>query len=198
MSARAMPRPDIWPAHWPDPDPDRLLRIPMSYDEWLALPEGLRAEYVGGVAIVTPPPTQGHNRVCRRIANAIEAGLPELDIAEGPGLTSRVRDHRIPDVAVFETFEDVSITEQVPIIAVEILSRSTRAEDMIRKSAEYAADGIAQYWLVDRDQRTITILRNQDGMWEIELELDDDRPSGTVAVGEYGEVTLDVPALLDR
>jgi Uma2 family endonuclease len=113
------------------------------------------------------------------------------------GLTSHVRDHRIPDVA-FATFEVVSITEQVPIIAVEVLSRSTRAEDTIRKSAEYAADGIGQYWLVDRDQRIITALRNEGGAWEIDLELDDARPTGTVVVGEYGEVALDLPALLDR
>lgn len=127
-----------------------------------------------------------------------EAGLAGLNVSLGPGLTSRVRDHRIPDVAVCETFEDVSITEQVPIVAVEILSRSTRAEDTMRKSAEYAADGISQYWLVDRDQRTITILRNADGAWEIEFELDDERRTGTVTVGEYGEVSLHLPALLDR
>jgi len=198
MAAPTLPRPDVWPDAWPDPDPDRLLRIPMPYQDWLELPEGIRAEYVGGVAIVTPPATRGHQRVERRIANAIEAGLPGLDVTIGPGLTSKMRDHRIPDVAVFATFEDVSITRQVPIVVVEVLSRSTRSEDTIRKAAEYAADGIAQYWIVDRDQRAITVLSNHDGAWQIDLELDDAHARGCVSVGDRGEVDLDLSALLDR
>lgn len=148
--------------------------------------EGIHAEYVGGVAIVTP-------------AAAIEAGLPGLNVVEASGLTSPpVRDHRIPDVAVFAEFEDVSVTDQTPILVAEILSRSTRAEDTLRTSGEYAAAGISQYWILDRDQRTITVLRNDGGVWQIDLELDDERPVGTVVVGEHGSVVLDLPALLDR
>ena len=85
--------------------PDRLEFRPMSLDEYLALPEGFRAEYVDGVAIVSPPSTSGHNTTQRRVANALESGLSEtVAVRTEAGWQSGGR-YRIPDVAVFATKE---------------------------------------------------------------------------------------------
>ena len=81
--------------------PDRLERRPMGLAEYLALPEGIHAEYVDGVAIVSPPATNGHNTTQRRLANAIETGLSDaLSVRTEAGWQSGPR-YRIPDIAVF-------------------------------------------------------------------------------------------------
>ena len=85
---------------------------------------------------------------------------------------------------------------ETPALVVEVLAPGTRAEDTLRKSREYGDAGIGQYWLVDPDNRTLTVLRNADAEWEIALELDDGHPQGRVEVGPHGSVELEMEALL--
>lgn len=181
----------------PDQDwPTRLERVPMSLDDYLALPDKPKTEYVDGEAIVTPPSTSGHNLVQRRLANVIEAALSsELGVRTDAGWARGDR-RRIPDVAVFANKDDVAYDERTPVLVVEVLSPSTASEDTVRKSAEYLAAGVNQYWIVDRANRTLTVFGNNGRGWDRLLDLDDRRPAGAVAVGEWGEVALDLVDLL--
>lgn len=180
------------------PESDRMLRLRMSYDDYLRLPESGRAEYVDGEVVVSPQPTRGHNLTQRRVANLLEAALDvSLEVVTEAGW-KRGNRIRIPDVAVFRVAEDVSITEQVPILVVEVLSPSTRSEGTVRKSHEYAQAGIDQYWIVDRQHRTLEVYLNTGDGWDVLLELDSGHPHGEVIVGEHGVVCVDLVALLDR
>lgn len=176
---------------------DRLERRPMGLEEYLALPEGIHAEYVDGIAIVSPPAAAGHNKLQRRIANAIEAGLSdEVDVRTEAGWQAGDR-YRIPDVAVFATKDSEAVYDQaIPILVVEVLSPSTSSEDTVRKSAEYLVAGISQYWVADRTSREIVGYANVGGVWDRILVLDDDDPVATVRVGDWGSVELDLKALL--
>jgi Uma2 family endonuclease len=174
-----------------------IVREPMSYDEFLALPEHIRAEYVDGVALMTPPPTRGHDRVQLRLAMLLHGAFADVDVATTPGIQVTPSRMRIPDLAIFETFEDVSITDQIPLLVVEILSPSTRSEDTIRKLEEYRLAGIVNYWIVDRDNRTLSALINEGSRWHTSAELTDHAPSGIVSVESLGEIELDLAALLD-
>ena len=49
--------------------------------------------------------------------------------------------------------------------------------------------------LVDRFERTLIALRNDDGVWTPVLELDDGTPTGELTVGEYGVVGFDLTTL---
>lgn len=176
----------------------RLVRSRMSWDEYLEIPEGVRAEYVDGEVIVTPPATMGHNKTQRRLANVIEAALdPALDVVTDSGWRCGTR-ARIPDVSVHLTRQgsEVVYTEETPLILAEVLSPSTRSEDTLRKSPEYAAAGVQQFWVVDREHRSLIVLVNNGSGWDTYLELDDDHPTGEVVVGEHGTVPLDLVALL--
>ena len=177
--------------------PDRLERRPMGLDEYLALPEGIHAEYVDGVAIVSPPAASGHNTTQRRVANALEAGLSgEVHVRTEAGWQAGDR-YRIPDVAVFTTKDpDIVYDQTTPILVVEVLSPSTASEDTVRKSTEYLAAGVSQYWIVDRVNRSLVVYANTGDGWDPILELDADHPAATVIVGDWGEVELDLESLL--
>ncbi len=177
--------------------PNRLERRPMPLHDYLALPEGLHAEYVDGVAIVSPPATSGHNKLQWRIANAVEAGLSDhVDVRMEAGWQHGDR-YRIPDIAVFTTKDpEVVYDRTTPVLVVEVLSPSTASEDTVRKSTEYLAAGVGQYWVVDRANRTFLGYANAGDAWAQILVLDDDHPTATVRVGAWGEVELDLEALL--
>jgi Uma2 family endonuclease len=46
-----------------------------------------------------------------------------------------------------------------PDLAIEVLSDSTRAFDLVRKRADYAKVGVGELWLVDPEARNAWILR---------------------------------------
>jgi Uma2 family endonuclease len=46
----------------------------------------------------------------------------------------------------------------VPFLVVEALSRTTAQRDRIAKRALYLGAGVADYWIVDGDRRTITVV----------------------------------------
>ena len=86
--------------------------------------------------------------------------------------------------------------ETPPLMVVEVLSPSTRSEDTVRKSTEYAAVGVAQYWIVDPEAATLTAYANNGAGWDVLLELDETHPQGTVDVEDHGPVELDLVSVL--
>jgi Uma2 family endonuclease len=53
----------------------------------------------------------------------------------------------------------------VPDWVCEILSRTTRRHDMLRKMPYYAKVGVAYAWVVDLDARVLTAQRLESGRW---------------------------------
>ncbi|NHA00861.1 Uma2 family endonuclease [Nocardioides sp. W3-2-3] len=170
------------------PTLERLERTPMSRADFDALPEGLRGEYVDGVAIVSPPARGGHNAVGLELAVTLRAALPGAFITYERGVTLPTGTLRIPDLAVQRVRDDEHWSPEVPVLVVEILSASTREEDLFRKASDYRRAGIAQYWVVDRVARTLTALVNAGEHWDIALALTEKRPTGSIAVADLGEV----------
>jgi Uma2 family endonuclease len=167
-------------------------RVRMSREEFRALPEDEgRAEWVDGWAIFMTVPRWSHNRTVRRLLVILDRDLAGADVLPWSGL-SMDHSNRIPDIMVFASeFEDDGWWAGIPpIIAIEVLSPSTRRTDLIEKADEYVAHGVGQYWIVDPDTRTVLIRTNDDGAWRPLVSLDDKNPSIDVKVGELGTVAL--------
>jgi len=173
-----------------------LQRLRMSYDEWLALPERPKAEWVDGEVVVHALPSPDHADAQYEVERLLRDSLHGVRIYHEVGVQLPRNRVRIPDVMVVPTRPEGFIATETPILVVEVLSPSTRTEDTIRKSAEYAGAGIGQYWLVDQELRTVTVLRNVEGAWEELVRLDESLPRAAVEVGEHGSVDLRLATLL--
>jgi len=44
-----------------------------------------------------------------------------------------------------------------PVFVLEILSQSTRSKDMVYKLNTFMTSGVSEYWIVDPDNRRITV-----------------------------------------
>ena len=53
----------------------------------------------------------------------------------------------------------------MPLLAVEVLSPSTRHQDLALKREVYAAGGVASYWVCDPDEPSVTVLELVDGAY---------------------------------
>jgi Uma2 family endonuclease len=183
---------------WTTLDSGVALRIPMSFDAFMELEDGIHAEWTDGVAIVTPAPSRYHQYVVANVAFLLREALPGLVVLPEAGVETRPRHERRPDVSAVVRLDGESFfTAQTPVLVVEVLSRSTRVEDTVRKAEEYRRAGIGQYWIVDGKARTLIVLGNAGSGWETLALLDDATPTAEVVVGDHGTVEIDLAHILD-
>lgn len=173
-----------------------LQRRRMSWEEYLALPDRPRAEWLDGEVVRSPQVGFTHGSATARLIRLLITHLPALHVVTEVGLWLPGNRLRGPDVMVVDRVPDDTWVSDAPVLVAEVLSPSTRTEDTVRKSTEYAAAGIGQYWLVDPDLRTVDVFALVDGGWEPLLHLDDATFTGEVSVSEYGAVPIDLRDLL--
>ena len=134
-----------------------------TFDDLDAMPDdGLQYELVDGMLLVTPAPFPVHQRVVTRLVVRLSANCPaELEAFVAP-LDFRPTDRRSlqPDVLVVRR-EDIGPKNiQRPLVlAVEVLSRSTRSKDLLLKRQLYADAAIPRYWIFDPQTPSLTVLR---------------------------------------
>lgn len=143
-----------------------------------ALPDdGNRYEVVHGELLVTPAPRLLHQRIVRRVTVAIERYLEShpvgevltapADISWGPDILVQ------PDVFVAPTAEtrtgDWSRVRTL-LLAVEVLSPSTRRADRFTKRRLYQEQGVALYWLIDPEARAVEVWAPEATVPAIEAE----------------------------
>jgi Uma2 family endonuclease len=130
--------------------------------------DGLRYELLDGILLVTPAPIVVHQRAVGNVFSALRALCPpELEAFVAP-LDWRPdrRTSLQPDVLVARVadLERTNITAPL-VLAVEVLSPSTRRKDAVLKRSKYEDSGVLSYWLVDPDEPAITAYDLIDGQY---------------------------------
>ena len=135
---------------------------PLTEDDLATMPDdGHRYELVDGVLIVTPAPGLNH-QICVTALGALLATVspPELRVLVAP---FEVRLSRLtilqPDVLVAHKSDfGEDRLEHAPLLAIEVLSPSTRRIDLGTKRLAFEAAGVAAYWLVDPHTPSLIVL----------------------------------------
>ena len=79
-----------------------------------------------------------------------------------------------------------------PLLVVEVVSPNQEKRDYRYKRSEYAARGIAEYWIVDPIARQVTILEWVEGLYEEKVYQGDNQIESTV----LGSLDLNVDRVL--
>jgi len=142
---------------------------PLTRDDLEALPEdGHRYELIDGTLIVTPAPSWRHQTVVGELHVLLHAACPpDLQVLLAPFDVVLAIDTVVqPDLLVARrsdlTHRDLPAA---PLLAIEVLSPSTRHIDISLKRARYEAAGCPSYWVVDPDTPSITAWELRDGTY---------------------------------
>ena len=135
-----------------------------------------RYELVDGKLELMNPPTFRHILIAKFIERELDKEinrleLPWLAFREG-GIRTGWRKSRIADICVVtkeqiqDSLDESGILLTPPLIVVEVVSPESIKRDYRFKRSEYAALGIAEYWIIDPLEQKVTILVLKEGLYE--------------------------------
>jgi Uma2 family endonuclease len=139
----------------------------LTYADLSQLPDdGKRYELIDGELFVTSAPGLSHQRAARNLVRLLHWVCPEDHEVLFAPFEWFVDDGNAyqPDLLVARS-EDLTPRNltRPPMLAVEILSPSTRSRDAVLKRHVYARAGLPHYWIVDPDIPSITTYDLVDG-----------------------------------
>lgn len=158
----------------------------ISFEDYLAYDDGTgqRYEWVDGVLLAMPTESEfnawlsfalqlyliSSGQVKPRLTQRYSCEL------EVPVLKSKQPRNRFPNLVILRP-EHIELTQKrltirlempAPLLVVEVVSpgKTNHDRDYQDKRVQYQARGIPEYWLIDPEQQTVTVLRLVDGVYE--------------------------------
>ena len=185
--------------------PYEVESYPASFAEFMALPEGSRAQYIDGTVYVSPAPRPRHQDVVLRLALALQSyaadhdgyvGVAPFDVFVEPERALQ------PDVFYLAADRRDRISERgvegPPTLVAEVLSPSTAYLDLSVKRRAYEESGIDELWILDPGERSAMVLTRQrpgrTGLARTAYVYE----SGPVASGVLAGFEVDAAALFAR
>lgn len=141
-----------------------------TLDERDGLPDdGARHELVDGALVMTPAPSGRHQWVSSSLLQALILAAPaDLKVLHAP-TDVHLDDRSVlqPDVLVVhrDRIGERGVSGP-PLLAIEILSSSTRLVDRNMKLPRFERAGCPSFWLVDPDEPSLTAYDLVDGRYE--------------------------------
>jgi Uma2 family endonuclease len=140
-----------------------------TLEELHSLPDdGNCYELIHGELFVTPPPADRHETIAARLSRILDpyVAAQGLGYVYRPRAVVQTHDSQLePDLMVRQPQAHPQATWReapLPALVVEILSPYTRRRNFEQKREFYVAAGIAEYWIVDPDERTIRVIRKDE------------------------------------
>jgi Uma2 family endonuclease len=145
--------------------------IRLTYADYCLTPDDERYELLDGELLMAPAPIESHQIAVMELGTLLHTfvkarGLGQVFSAPYDVVLSET-DVVQPDL-LFVSNERAHIrtpanVRGAPDLVVEILSPSTASRDWRDKLDLYAEYGVKEYWLVDPDARTVTVLLLEAG-----------------------------------
>lgn len=140
---------------------------PLTYKDLETTPEGdgNRYELLGGEMFVTASPSKRHAWIATKLSRLMGNHVAEHSLGMVFPVPVDVRltpyDVVVPDIFFVSADRLHLFTARLvngpPDLIVEVLSPSTRLRDLNQKLRLYARTGVAEYWIVDTDRKSIAV-----------------------------------------
>lgn len=137
-----------------------------TLEELHSLPDdGNTYELVRGELFVTPPPAVSHEEIAARLTRILVPFVAAHHIGNVylPRAVVQFQGSQVePDLMVRSPHPDPDggwAAWPVPFLVIEIISPGTRRRDHEQKKRLYLDAGVAEYWIVDPEARSIRIVR---------------------------------------
>jgi Uma2 family endonuclease len=167
----------------------------MTLEEFLAYDDGTdklyELEY--GELIDMPSESEINRRIAMfLLAHFLQSGIPayRLTMKTEVAVSGSRVSVRVPDLLVLSeelaaemdgaSRSIVLMDMPPPLLVVEVVSPNQEKRDYRYKRTEYAARGIAEYWIVDPIVQKVTVLEWVEGLYEERVFAGDDRIESSV------------------
>ena len=138
----------------------------LTYEDYAKTSDDERWELLDGELVMVPAPNMPHQRVATDLVSLLNVFVKERGLGSVYSAPTDVvlSDHNVvqPDLLFISKAREHIIThanvQGAPDLAVEIRSPSTADRDLMVKRRLYAEHGVREYWLVDPDAMTVTVL----------------------------------------
>jgi len=181
-----------------------------EFCDWVQLPENANKwfELVRGEVIELPSPRKIHGVVCVNVVTELNLYVRQrrkgyITSNDSGVILERDPDTvRGPDVALYEDaskFADLhpKYGEVPPRLAVEVLSPDDKAKHVTRKITDYLNNGVDLVWLIDPEDRTVTVYRRERGQYLLkvdeELTGDDVLPDFRCKIADFFYLPAEMP-----
>ena len=137
-----------------------------TLDDYYSLPDERRVELIDGVIYDMSSPTNIHQLLAVQIWKTIESYIREkkgncIPFVAPADVQLDCDDKTMVQPDVFVVCDRSKIIKRctygAPDLIVEILSPSTRKKDISIKLKKYIGAGVAEYWIVDPDKKTVVV-----------------------------------------
>ena len=161
-----------------------------------------KIEFIDGEVILHSPARNIHLDVTKRVLRLVDSYVALNQLGEvkfEKCLVVFPRNDYEPDLVFFgaektEAFENGTMRFPVPDFVVEVLSKSTEANDRGVKFEDYAANGVGEYWIINADAGVLEQYLLEGETYQLALKASSGRLRSTVIEG----FECDLEALFDE
>lgn len=137
-----------------------------------------KAEFINGEIIMHSPVKRRHNDASGNLYHLLKAHVARHRlgyVGHEKILISLTRNDYEPDVCFFNRQKSAEFTPDqmlfpAPDFIVEVPSKSTAANDRGIKFDDYAAHGVAEYWIVDPVDETVEQYHAEDSAYQLMIK----------------------------
>ncbi|MEH1808335.1 MAG: Uma2 family endonuclease [Nostoc sp.] len=158
----------------------------MTLEEFFNHDDGTDAlyEFEDGELLLMTAESEINRRIAMFILVCfVQLGIPAYRLSMKTEIMTTGSRVRVPDLVVFseelatamEGAKRSTVMPEMPppLLVVEVVSPNQSSRDYRYKRSEYAARGIAEYWIVDPIQQRVTVLEWVEGFYEEKVYLGD-------------------------
>ena len=159
---------------------------PLTCNDLDRLPDpeesGLRFELLDGDLLMTPSPVLRHQIAVTKLIVLLHNAIPPGWMVIAAPMDWKISDFTAlqPDILIIEREIREGRYEGVPLLAVEVLSPSTRHRDIGSKRRAYEDGGLPHYWVVDPDEPSLTVFRLINGRLVEQMKVTGEAPYAAV------------------